>query len=146
MVVENWLSRRPFSEAILTELTEFEKKEIDIFTETNKLLTTLSTGLIAVVTGFLVNRDQNVTLLTADRRRAIASWAASALSLYFGHLAYRQMLWMLHHRFFNIFSDAVWIPSRIQFWLFLLSAILLADFIYRTFKRKEGGDAPVLKV
>jgi hypothetical protein len=132
MVFDSWISSRPIVEATQAELTEFNKKQIDAFTDTNKLLTTLATALIGVTTGFLLNRDQKVKLSRGDFRRAILSWSAAGLSLYCGQLSYRQLLWMLGHQFCDVFHDSIWWPTRAQFWAFLISAVALADFVYRT--------------
>jgi hypothetical protein len=135
---ETWLSNRPLIEQTQSDLSEFNKKEIDSFTDTNKLLTALATALIGATTGFLLNRDHKAKLSPPDFRRAICSWVAAGISLYFGQLSYREMLWMLQHRFCDLFHDSVWWPARIQFWAFLISAISLADFVYRSVQENSS--------
>jgi hypothetical protein len=132
LVVESRISSLSVTEPLLDKLSDFESKQLDIFVEMNKLITTLATGLIAASVGFFVNRDQHADLTSADLRRASAIWISGALSLYFGHLTYRQIEWMLATHFFNIFYPGVWWPARLQFVSFLVSAVLLADFIFRT--------------
>ena len=83
---ENRLSHLTFSEPTTSDLSEFDKKELDTFTETNKLLTTLATLLIGATTTLLLNSEQTVRLEKADFRRAVAAWVSAAISLYFGHL------------------------------------------------------------
>lgn len=142
MVFERGLGARPVLEAQLKDLSEFEKKQLDVFTDMNKLLTTLATGLIAAITGVLLNREKNTSISKEDFRRVIAGWTLAATSLYFGHLTSRQIIWMLQAKFFNLFNDEIWWPARAQFWTFLVSAVLLADFVYRSVRRqKEEADA-----
>jgi hypothetical protein len=137
LVTENLLSRVRVAEAMVPKLTEFETKQLDIFVETNRQLTTLASALIAAAAGFLLNRDSKVRLAKADMRRAAAIWISAALSLYFGHLAYRQIVWMLSVGFFDLFYAGVWWPARLQFLCFLISAVLLADFVFRTVQQRQ---------
>lgn len=109
---------------------EFQKRQLDIWTEMNKLLITLATVTIGTVGGFLVNRDKTNPVSLAQLRRAAASWIFCALSLYFGYLSYNEAVTMLSLGTFDTFDPRLWWPTRAQFWTFLISVILFADFVY----------------
>ena len=137
MLFEHSLSMITVAMPRLESITDFEKVQIEILTEQNKLLTALATALIATVTGFLLNREKTVSIDNADLVRAVASWTFAAPSLYLGHLGNRQLIWMVHQRFFDPFYGGVWWSARGQFWCFLISAALLADFVYRSVVRQR---------
>ena len=142
ILVEAVIGSRPVvGEERVDKLTELQSKQLDAFNENSKLLTTLATALIGAITGFLLHREKNSRLEPGDLRRAIAAWTLAALSVYFGHLTSRQLAWMLQAQFFNLFHATVLWPARAQFWTFFLSAILLADFIYRSVQREQANEA-----
>jgi hypothetical protein len=66
-----------------------------------------------------------------------ASWLWSAASLYFGYLSYQQVTWMLGAGFFDSHNSRLWWPSRAQFWSFLISVVIFADFVYGSVRDKE---------
>ena len=84
------------------------------------------------ITGYVINRDKTMALSRQQLRRVVASWALCAASLYFGYLAYQQAVWMLNNGFFNPANPRIWIPTRAQFWSFLASVVVFADFVYMT--------------
>ncbi len=142
ILVEGIIGSRPvIGEEHVEKLTELQAKQLDAFNENSKLLTTLATALIGAITGFLLHREGNTRLERGDLRRAIAAWTLAALSVYFGHLTSRQLTWMLNAQFFNLFHAGVLWPSRAQFWTFFLSAILLADFVYRSVLRSQADES-----
>ncbi len=124
---------------MLAKLSDFQLKELETYIEMNKLLTTLATLAIGATTGFAVNRGAAAPLAPADVRKAVASWTLSGVSLYAGHFAYQQVIWMLDQRFFNLFYPRVWWPTQAQFWTFLVSVIVLADFIHGNLTRPAGA-------
>jgi len=60
-----------------------------------------------------------------------------AASLYFGYLAYQQAVWMLNNGFFNPANPRIWIPTRAQFWSFLASVVVFADFVYASLQAND---------
>ena len=64
-----------------------------------------------------------------------------AASLYFGYLAYQQVVWMLNQGFFNPYNPRVWIPTRGQFWSFLACVVVFADFVYVGLTQPEATPA-----
>jgi len=115
---------------------EFKTKQLDMWAEMNKLLIAFATVTIGAVGGFMINRDKSAPLSPPQMRRAGASWLFCALSLYFGYLSYQQATWMLNAGVFDPLAARLWWPARAQFWSFLVSIILFADFIYGSIRDK----------
>ena len=61
--------------------------------------------------------------------------------LYFGYLAYQQAVWMLNNGFFNPANPRIWIPTRAQFWSFLASVVVFADFVYASLQVTDARAA-----
>lgn len=138
-VVEYALRNVPLVEP-QTELGEFEKAQLDMFKQTNQLLTTLATAVIGATAGLLLKRDASKPDSgSADTARIVCSIVFAALSVYFGHLANSQLVFMLHSRFFNIYYGGIWLSSQLQFVAFLCSVLVLADATYRMVLRQEAG-------
>ncbi|MGA7339712.1 MAG: hypothetical protein WBE72_25710 [Terracidiphilus sp.] len=141
--IDALISYIPFVEPVRDKelVLEFQKRQLDIWTEMNKLLIALATVTIGAVGGFMINRDKVVPLPRPQLRRAAASWIFCCLSLYFGYLSYYEATWMLSLGTFNSFNPRLWWPTRAQFWTFLIAVILLADFVYGSVrdKQKTGG-------
>lgn len=134
---EAWVQSRPVLEEMRTELSALESRQLDTYLDTSKLLTTLATAVIGAAGGLLLRTDAKLRLTRPDRRRIIASQVFAALSIYCGHLAHQNLVWMLHSKFFNLYYGGVRWPARMQFWLFLGAVIVLADFVYRSLSREE---------
>ncbi len=135
------VSSLPFAEAVLPKLSDFQLKELETYIETNKLLTSLATLTIGATTGFLVSLSRSTGLAARQAGKAVASWILAGISLYCGHLAYGQVMWMLDNKFFNLFYPRIWWPTHAQFWTFLFSVIVLADFVYGSIGRSERAAA-----
>jgi hypothetical protein len=102
-----------------------------------QLLITLATLAMGGITGYVINRDNTRGLSSPMLRRVVASWALCAASLYFGYLAYQQAVWMLNNGFFNPANPRIWIPTRAQFWSFLASVVVFADFVYASLQATD---------
>ena len=127
---EAFLTRLPFADAIPDYAEQLQQRQLDSYFEMIQLLITLATVVIGGITGYVINRDNTMGLSTPQVRRVVASWALCAASLYFGYLAYQQAVWMLNNGFFNTANPRIWIPTRAQFWSFLASVVVFADFVY----------------
>lgn len=136
--MEAWIQSQPVLEEMRTDLSSLESRQLDTYLENTKLLTTLATALIGAASGLLLNRDARVALGRTDRRRIVFSWTLAALSIYAGHLAHQNVVWMLHSHFFNLFYPGIAWPTRAQFWLFLMSVVVLADFLYRSLHQEAS--------
>jgi hypothetical protein len=136
---EAFLASVPFAEAIPDYSQELQKRQLDAYFEMIKLLITLATLALGGITGYVINRDRAIGLAGGQLRRVIASWTLCAASLYFGYLAYQQVVWMLNNGFFNPFNPRVWIPTRAQFWSFLACIVVFADFVYGSLHSCEPG-------
>ena len=119
---------------------EFKTKQLDMWAEMNKLLIAFATVTIGAVGGFMLNRDKTAPLSPQGMRRAAASWLFCALSLYFGYLSYQQATWMLSYGIFDPLGARLWWPARAQFWSYLVSVILFADFIYGSLRDKATAE------
>lgn len=136
--IESLVDDMPFHVPVDKELIlELQKRQLDTWAEMNKLLITLATATAGAVGGFMLNRDKASPLSREQRRRAGASWMFCALSLYFGYLSYHEAMWMLRFGVFDSFNPRVWWPARAQFWTFLVSIIIFADFIYGSIRDKD---------
>lgn len=132
------LSKLPFVEPIPDYADDLRKKQVESWTEMIKLLIALATLSIGAITGFVVNRDKSTGLTPPQIRRVLASWILCGASLYFGYLSYQQGTWMLSQGVFNPNPDnlRLWLPTRAQFWTFLISIVVFADYIYSGLQKK----------
>lgn len=139
VLLEALLSSFKFAAALSDNSAEYQKKQVDSFMEMNKLLITLATFAIGGITGFVLHRDKALKFTRPQLRRIIASWALCAASLYFGYLSYQQVTWELYWGFFDPYNPHLWWPARAQFWSFLSSVVVFADFIYGSLQIKQGA-------
>jgi hypothetical protein len=128
---------RPLLEKKVDVLTPLQEKQLSLFLEQNKLLTSLATLVAGAVGGLVLNRGKGEKLAPGDLRRAIASWLLLGVSLYCGHLAQANLVWMLDKQFFNLYNTYVVWPTKLQFWTFLGAIIITADFIFSGLNREE---------
>jgi hypothetical protein len=135
--IEALLSSFKFAEGLTDNAAEYQRKQVDSFMEVNKLLITLATVSIGGITGFVLQRDKALKLSQPQLRRVIASWALCAASLYFGYLSYQQVTWELYWGFFDPYNSHLWWPARAQFWTFLSSVVVFADFIYGSLQVRQ---------
>lgn len=126
------LSSHSISEEALSELKDFQTKQLDIFLEINKLLTTLASAAIAATAGFFTGKR------AANTKRLTAVWVCFGLSLYAGFVTSQQVVWMLDKRFFNLYYPGIVWPSRIQFWGFLIGMLLLAEVVHHSIREKDS--------
>lgn len=124
------LTSLPVSEELLSDLKDFQTRQLDTFLEMNKLLTTLATVAIGASTGFIAGREGKQPVLPQQMKRAVAAWILLGASIYFGYLATQQVVWMLHSRFFNLYYAGIAWPTRFQFWTFLIAVVVMAEFVY----------------
>ena len=134
---EAFLTRLPFADAIPDFADQLRQRQLDSYFQMIELLITLATLAMGGITGYVINRDNTMGLSRVMRRRVVASWALGAASLYFGYLAYQQAVWMLDNGFFNPANPRIWIPTRAQFWSFLASVVVFADFVYASLQATD---------
>lgn len=127
---EAFLTSLPFADAIPDYAEELQQRQLDSYFQMIELLITLATLTMGGITGYVINHERKVGLSAPQLRRIVASWVLGAASLYFGYLAYQQVVWMLNNGFFNPANPRVWVPTRAQFWSFLASVVVFADFVY----------------
>ena len=134
---EAFLTRLPFADAIPDFADQLRQRQLDSYFQMIELLITMATLAMGGITGYVINRDNTMGLSRVMRRRVVASWALGAASLYFGYLAYQQAVWMLDNGFFNPANPRIWIPTRAQFWSFLASVVVFADFVYASLQATD---------
>ena len=127
---EAFLTSLPFADAIPDYAEQLQQRQLDSYFAMIQLLITLATLAMGGITGYVINRDKTMGMSDPQLRRVVASWGLWAASLYFGYLAYQQAVWMLNNGFFNPANPRIWIPTRAQFWSFLASIVVFADFVY----------------
>lgn len=121
------LGRGSFVAERVSDLNNLQQKQIDI--------TVQMTGLLA---GFATLSLGGIAALIWDRKKSrkrptpqlLAAATGSALSLYFGYLSYRYLLWMLDHRFFDPSNEVLTVTGLLQFCAFFASIVALADFVF----------------
>ena len=138
---EAFLTSLPFADAIPDYAEQLQQRQLDSYFEMIQLLITLATLTVGGITGYVINRDKTMGLSRQQLRRVVASWALCAASLYFGYLAYQQAVWMLNNGFFNPANPRIWIPTRAQFWSFLASVVVFADFVYMSLQVTDARAA-----
>lgn len=134
LIALQWLfASRPFAEARIESesLTSLQEKQIELFRESNSLLSTLATAAIGAVGALLFNRYKDDKVPFWQQVRAMATVLFSAVSIYCGYLAHDAVLWMLQNHFLNIATPRMYWSSTIQAWTFLAALIALADFFLR---------------
>ena len=136
---EAFLTSLSFADAIPDYAEALQQRQLDSYFQMIQLLITLATLVMGGITGYVINRGREAGLKGRQLRRVIASWTLCASSLYFGYLAYQQVVWMLNYGFFNPYNLRVWIPTRGQFWCFLASVVVFADFVYVSLLDGEAG-------
>jgi hypothetical protein len=138
---EALLTSLPFADAIPDFADDLRQRQLDSYFQMIELLITLATLAMGGITGYVINRDNTMGLSPLLLRRVVASWALCAASLYFGYLAYQQAVWMLNNGFFNPANPRIWIPTRAQFWSFLASVVVFADFVYASLQLTDARAA-----
>ena len=128
----------PLLEPKAEQLTPLQEKQLSIFLGQNKLLASLATLVAGAVGGLIMNRGKSRALRRDEVRSVVTSWLLLGVSLYSGHLAQGNLVWMLDRQFFNLYNAYVVWPNRMQFWTFLAAIIILADFIFRGLERREA--------
>ncbi len=141
LLLEILLAQVSLVQPRITQLDDLQKKRLDIYLDVIKLLITASGVTLGAITGFVLNRDKGMVFTDVQLRKVIASWALAGISLYCGYLSIQQVIWMLYHRFFDLYDPHILLPSRAQFLTLLAAIAVFADFIHGTLKRKEKNDA-----
>jgi hypothetical protein len=117
-------------------LDPLQTKEFDTYVAMVQLLITLATGAAGVLIAIVFNRYQKEPLPPAQVRRALTAWALVGLSLYSGYLSYRNLLRMLDQHWFDLYKMRIWLPGWMQFWSFLASIGVVADFVIDSFRKE----------
>jgi len=129
-----FVSTRSFAEVEIESgsLTHLQEKQLDLFRESNALLSTLATAAIGGIGALLFNRYKDDKIPPGQRARAIVSVLSLAASLYCGFVSHETVLWMLQNQFFNLMNPRVLWAARVQSWCFLLALVVFADLFYRS--------------
>jgi hypothetical protein len=120
----------------INALDAIQTKQIDTYVAMTQLLISLATASSGVLIAIVFNRYQKEPLPRAQAQRAMTAWALLGISLYAGHLSYQNLLRMLDASYFNIFQARIVWPSRLQFWAFVGSIAVVADFVFVSFRKE----------
>jgi hypothetical protein len=113
----------------ITDLNDLQQKEIDIFLQMTSLLAGFATLALGGIGALIWDRRKKKRNPTPQLLMAAVS---SGVSLFFGYLSYRYLLWMLEQQFFVVNHRLVTTASLLQFLAFCISIIALADFVLVT--------------
>jgi len=140
LVVAVWLLQSHatlgYLEPEVTSLTALQERQLDAFLEMNRLITTLSTGLLAAL-GFLLVNAHKASPNADTPWTAIGAAACVSVSLLFGYVVYRAILWMLESHFFDLGNSYIVWPGVAHFYTFLLGVLFFADFAYHQMREEQ---------
>jgi hypothetical protein len=123
----------------VTELTELQEKQLELFNESNKLLTTLATVSFGALGALVFHRYKDQRLPKGQVRRAMTASVALGFSLFAGYVAQERVLTMLDVGFFDLFNRSIYWPTQVQFWSFLTAALVLGLFVHADFNREYSN-------
>jgi hypothetical protein len=96
--------------------------------DTNRLLTTLATGLLGALGLLLSNKSRD--RLPKHLWSAFLCAMTTTLSLYYGYVGHLHLLGMIYSENFDPFGSASVLPSHSQFYTLLAGVFFLADFTF----------------
>jgi hypothetical protein len=120
----------------VTELNELQEKQLELFNESNKLLTTLATVSFGALGALIFHRYKDQRLPKSQIWRAMTASIALGFSLFAGYVAQERVLTMLDVGFFDLFNTSIYWPTQVQFWGFLTAALVLGLFVHADFTRE----------
>jgi hypothetical protein len=107
--------------------SQWQQMGVQAVSETNSLLTTLATGLLAAL-GLLLNNPGRNRAKPRHLWSAFLCAVGAGLSLYFGYVSHLHLLWMIKNDTFDPYSIVYILPSHFQFYTLLAGAFFFADF------------------
>jgi hypothetical protein len=131
-----YVSKLSFFAPQICNLDPLQEKQLQIFLEMNRLLTTLAPLVIGAMAAFMFQRYKTRDIPWYQIRWAVACWIFAGLSLYCGYLSYEKVIWMLNKQFFDLYNPRFFWTSRTQFWTFVLSVFCLALFVYQGLRQE----------
>lgn len=127
----------PFAEEEITDITLAQEKQLEMYSEMIKLLITLSTFLFGAIGAMFAHFYEAKQTPRPQMFLAFAGIALASASILCGYLSYERVVWMLDIKVFNLSEPHIAWASRLQFLLFLASAMIAAIFGYRA--TEEGA-------
>ncbi len=121
------MDHAPFVEDKVDSLSNLQEKQVDTFLQMNGLLAGLATLALGGVGAFIKERRK---MNQGPSPQLVVAAAACALSLYFGYLSYRYVIWMLSNHFFNLDNSLIAGTNLMQFSMFFVSIVALVDFVF----------------
>jgi hypothetical protein len=120
------------------EQIPMREKAVEAFMGMNQLITTLSTTLLGAM-GFLLFSGRTANYWSRALWAAIAGAISVGLSLFYGYVAYLQVISMLEDDNFNAYSPQLQRAQYAHFYLFLIGVVLFALFVYQNMQKRMGG-------
>jgi glucan phosphoethanolaminetransferase (alkaline phosphatase superfamily) len=121
---------------VTDHLSNLQEKELDEFLEMNKLLAVLASVIFGAIGAIVFHRYRDNVVPRNQWRRAVGCSVFSAISLGLSYTLYERISVMLRSHFFDLTNPLIVWTSSLQFWTFLLSVFLFADFTYRALRRE----------
>jgi hypothetical protein len=119
---------------------EDHDQELNALLEMNRLITTLSTGLLGAIGFILINLRQR-------KRGCEALWAAGAsavcvvFSLFFGYMMYLWVIALLKVESFDFDVPPLMLIRSAHFYAFLLAVVLFGDFAFHNLGMEDGNES-----
>lgn len=131
---DSFMSGLSFVADRVQDLNNLQQKEVDTFLQMTSLLAGFATLTLGGI-GALIWDTKKVGKASPQ---LVTATASSALSLYFGYISYRYLLWMLENQFFDLSHHLIATTSLLQFSAFLISLVFLADFVFASKTEKSS--------
>ena len=116
-----------------------QAKAVDAFLEMNRLLTALATTLLGAM-GLLLFGGFRGRSCSRELWAAIAGAVFLGLSIYYGYVAYLEVISMLVAGSFDPYSMRLLRHQYAHFYTFLVGVVLFAGFVYQNMRTEDGGE------
>lgn len=123
------------------QATPIQEKAVDAFLEMNRLITTLATTLLGAL-GFLLFGGRTAQSWSRERWAAVAGAVFVCLSIYYGYVAYLDVISMLELSYFDPYSAQLLRAQYAHFYTFLVGVILFAGFVYQNMCTEDQYEHP----
>jgi hypothetical protein len=134
IITELLIRRATFVEVVYETglLNDLQQGQLSTYHEMVKFLTALATLAFAAVGGVLFHRYRDTDPPAGQRVLFVLVCVAAGMSVYFGHLSLRMLLWMLQNSFFNLSTPLLAWPLRLQLASLVAATIGLAAFVLQS--------------
>jgi hypothetical protein len=132
------VQRSSLVEERVTSLAPLQERQLELFQGRATLILTVTTLIIGGAGALLLHFHEQGSGSVTQQRFAVLALLSGGLSAFCGYLAYEAAIWMLQSEFFNLQTDALWIPAAGQLWTSGL-AILFLVICFLSASKPGGG-------